>query len=53
MGLAAMAQLLGKAQSGAGNIHHLKKLMIDLIYVAVVALFFVAGEVYAHWCEKL
>jgi len=27
--------------------------MTDLIFVAVMALIFVAGEVYAHWCEKL
>jgi len=27
--------------------------MTDLIYIAVIALFFVAGELYAHWCEKL
>jgi len=25
----------------------------DLIYIAVVALFFGATELYAHWCEKL
>jgi hypothetical protein len=29
------------------------KFMTDLIFVAVMALIFVAGEVYAHWCEKL
>jgi len=27
--------------------------MLDLIFIAVIALFFVAGELYAHWCEKL
>jgi len=27
--------------------------MIDLIFIAVIALFFVAGQLYAHWCEKL
>jgi len=27
--------------------------MIDCIFIAVIALFFVAGELYAHWCEKL
>jgi len=27
--------------------------MIDTIYIGTVALFFVAGEIYAHWCEKL
>jgi len=27
--------------------------MTDLIFIAVTALFFVAGELYAHWCEKL
>jgi hypothetical protein len=29
------------------------KPMTDFIYLAVVALFFVAAEIYAHWCEKL
>jgi hypothetical protein len=29
------------------------KLMTDLIYVAVIALFFVASGFYARWCEKL
>jgi cbb3-type cytochrome oxidase subunit 3 len=28
-------------------------LMIDIIFVAVLTLFFVAGELYALWCEKL
>jgi hypothetical protein len=38
----------------AGEIHNLKtKPMTDFIFVAVMALFFVAGELYAHWCEKL
>jgi len=27
--------------------------MTDLIFTAVIALFFVAGEIYAHWCQKL
>jgi len=27
--------------------------MIDFIFIAVIALFFVAGQLYAHWCEKL
>jgi len=27
--------------------------MNDLIFLAVIALFFVAGELYARWCEKL
>jgi len=27
--------------------------MTDLIYIAVIAFFFVAGQLYAHWCEKL
>jgi len=27
--------------------------MIDTIYIGTVVLFFVAGELYAHWCEKL
>jgi hypothetical protein len=29
------------------------KFMTDLIFVAVMALIFVVGQVYAHWCEKL
>ena len=29
------------------------KPMNDLIYIAVMALFFVAGQLYARWCEKL
>jgi len=29
------------------------KRMIDLIFIAVLALFFVAGQLYVHWCEKL
>jgi cbb3-type cytochrome oxidase subunit 3 len=31
----------------------MKQPMIDLIFIAVIALFFVAGQLYAHWCEKL
>jgi len=27
--------------------------MIDFIFIVVIAFFFVAGELYAHWCEKL
>jgi len=27
--------------------------MIDLIFIAGIALFFVAGGLYARWCEKL
>jgi len=27
--------------------------MTDMIFLAVLALFFGAGELYAHWCEKL
>jgi len=27
--------------------------MTDFIYLAVIALFFVAGGLYARWCEKL
>jgi len=27
--------------------------MTDLIYIAVIALFFAASELYARWCEKL
>jgi hypothetical protein len=29
------------------------KPMTDLIFIAVIALFFVAGQLYARWCEKL
>ena len=28
-------------------------LMTDFIYLAVIALFFVGGELYALWCGKL
>jgi len=27
--------------------------MTDLIFIAVIALFFIAGGLYARWCEKL
>jgi len=27
--------------------------MIDFIFIAVITLFFMAGGLYAHWCEKL
>jgi len=27
--------------------------MSDLIYIAVIVLFFAAGELYAGWCGKL
>jgi len=27
--------------------------MTDFIYLAVIALFFMAGGLYACWCEKL
>jgi len=27
--------------------------MIDFIFIAVIALFFVASGLYARWCEKL
>jgi len=27
--------------------------MADLAYIAVILAFFVASELYAHWCEKL
>jgi len=27
--------------------------MTDFIYLAVIALFFVASGLYARWCEKL
>jgi len=33
--------------------HNPNQPMNDLIYLAVLALFFVAGQIYAHWCEKL
>ena len=29
------------------------KFMTDLIFIAVMALIFVVGQLYAHWCEKL
>jgi hypothetical protein len=29
------------------------KIMLDVIYLGVAVLFFVAGELYARWCEKL
>jgi hypothetical protein len=36
------------------QIRNLKtKPMIDLIFIAVISLFFVAGGLYACWCEKL
>ena len=36
------------------GVHNLKtKPMLDLIFIAVIALFFVAGGLYARWCEKL
>jgi len=27
--------------------------MLDVIYIGTAVLFFVAGEIYARWCEKL
>jgi len=27
--------------------------MTDFIFIAIIALFFVAGGLYARWCEKL
>jgi len=27
--------------------------MTDIIYITVIALFFVASGLYARWCEKL
>jgi len=27
--------------------------MLDLIFIAVIALAFLGGELYAHWCGKL
>jgi len=27
--------------------------MTDLIFILVLALFFGAAQLYAHWCEKL
>jgi hypothetical protein len=52
---------IGQARKRSGTIptsivrwNHVElKLMTDLIFVAVMALIFVVGEVYAHWCEKL
>ena len=38
-------------RSGVRNLK--TKPMIDFIFIAVIAFFFVAGELYAHWCEKL
>jgi hypothetical protein len=39
---------------GAPRISNLKpKPMTDFIFIAVIALFFVAGGLYARWCEKL
>jgi hypothetical protein len=36
------------------GVHNLKtKPMLDLIFIAVIALFFVASGLYARWCEKL
>jgi hypothetical protein len=29
------------------------KRMTDFIFIAVIALFFMAGGLYARWCEKL
>jgi hypothetical protein len=44
----------GAGRHGASAASHRKaKFMIDLIYVAAVALIFVVGELYAWWCEKL
>jgi len=31
----------------------MKQPMNDLIFIAIIALFFVAGGLYACWCEKL
>jgi hypothetical protein len=42
------------AETAAPKARNLKtKLMIDFIFIAVIALFFVAGGLYARWCEKL
>ena len=38
---------------GLDGRRHGNKVMIDLIYLATVAAFFVAAEFYAHWCGKL
>ena len=44
----------GLAARGVSAANHRKaKFMIDLVYVAAVALIFVVGELYAWWCEKL
>jgi hypothetical protein len=29
------------------------KPMTDLIFIAVIALFFIASDLYSHWCGKL
>lgn len=40
--------------NAADGLHHLKtKLMNDFIFIAVMALIFVAGELYAWWLQKL
>jgi len=42
------------AETRAPRARNLKtKPMIDLIFIAVITLFFVASGLYACWCEKL
>jgi hypothetical protein len=43
----------GRAETAGNSPSKKTNLMTDLIFVAVMALFFVAGELYAWWCEKL
>jgi hypothetical protein len=44
----------GAGRHGASASSHLKaKFMIDLVYVAIMVLIFVVGELYACWCGKL
>jgi hypothetical protein len=36
-----------------GGVACICKIMLDVIYLGTAVLFFVAGELYARWCEKL
>jgi hypothetical protein len=36
-----------------GGAARICKIMLDVIYLGTAVLFFVVGELYAHWCEKL
>jgi hypothetical protein len=45
---------MGRSGNAAETVHRPKtKHMIDLIYIVVLAVFFLAGGIYARWCEKL